>query len=183
MPDKPKETGGFSLGGYLRPAQVVNSSSDFVSPTMRLDNSIPPRMRIFLISLFASFLVLVVSLVIQWIVYDDWLRRTGPLRIVGTTIAAVITLCFMLRWQYSVHEQQREMIRRFELISHMNDRIRNALQVIECVAYVSRPEATEIVRQEVDAIDRVLRDVLSDPSTLAEDRFPKQPSKASGQSG
>lgn len=149
---------------------------------MQPKHSIPSRMRIFLISLFASFLVLVVSLVIQWLVYDDWLRHTGPLRIVGTAIAAVITLAFMLRWQYSIREQQRNMIRRFELISHMNDRIRNALQAIECVTYVAQPEATAVVRQEVNAIDKVLRDVLSEAGVFSLDPPQKDPMKASRQS-
>jgi hypothetical protein len=138
-------------------------------------------MRIFLISLFASFLVLVVSLVIQWLVYDDWLRHTGPLRIVGTVIAAIITLAFMLRWQYSIREQQRNMIRRFELISHMNDRIRNALQAIECVTYVAQPEATAVVKQEVNAIDKVLRDVLSEAGVVSLD-LPQKDPKASRKS-
>jgi hypothetical protein len=138
-------------------------------------------MRIFLISLFASFLVLVVSLVIQWLVYDDWLRHTGPLRIVGTAIAAMITLAFMLRWQYSIREQQRNMIRRFELISHMNDRIRNALQAIECVTYVAQPEATAVVKQEVNAIDKVLRDVLSEAGVVSLD-LPQKDPKASRKS-
>ena len=149
---------------------------------MRPEHPIPSRMRIFFISLFASFLVLVVSLVIQWLVYDDWLRHTGPLRIVGTAIAAMITLAFMLRWQYSIREQQRNMIRRFELISHMNDRIRNALQAIECVTYVAQPEATAVVRQEVNAIDKVLRDVLSEAGVVSLDLPQKEPMKASRKS-
>jgi type VI protein secretion system component VasK len=129
---------------------------------MRSSPPFSSRTRIFTISLLASFFVLVVSLVIQWLVYDDWLLETGPLRIVGTSIAALVTLVFMLRWQYRVREQQREMVRRFELISHMNDRIRNALQAIECVAYVSRLDETGIVKQEVEAIDKVLREVLTE---------------------
>ncbi len=140
------------------------------------------RLRIFLISLLASFLVLGVSLIIQWLVYDDWLRRTGPLRIVGTSIAAIVTLIFMLRWQYSIREQQREMIRRLELISHMNDRIRNALQAIECVTYVSHPEATEAVRQEVNSIDAVLREVLSETGVVSVHRAKADPMKASRKS-
>jgi hypothetical protein len=59
------------------------------------------------------------------------------------------------------------MIRRFETISQMNDRIRNALQAIECVTYVSHPNATDTVTQEVDAIDRVLREVLADAGGLS----------------
>jgi type VI protein secretion system component VasK len=134
---------------------------------MRSSSPFSSRTRIFTISLLASFFVLVVSLVIQWLVYDDWLLETGPLRIVGTSIAALVTLVFMLRWQYRVREQQREMVRRFKLISHMNDRIRNALQAIECVAYVSRLDETGIVRQEVEAIDKVLREVLTETGFAA----------------
>jgi hypothetical protein len=129
---------------------------------MRSNHPFSSRARIFTVSLLASFFVLVVSLMIQWLVYDDWLRETGPLHIVGTGIAALLTLVFMLRWQYRVREQQREMVRRFELISHMNDRIRNALQAIECVTYVSRLDETGLVRQEVEAIDKILREVLTE---------------------
>lgn len=136
-----------------------------------------------MISLLTSFFVLGVSLIIQWVVYDDWLRRTGPLRIVGTSIAALVTFGFMLRWQYSIRERQREMMRRFELISHMNDRIRNALQAIECVTYISYPHATDTVRQEVDAIDEVLRAVISDAGTSSSDRSPEKSIKASRKAG
>lgn len=166
----------------LQSGLAVAKSQPRKSMDMRPEHSVPSRVRIFLISLFASSLVLLVSLVIQWLVYDDWLRHTGPLRIVGTTIAAVVTLGFMLRWQYSIREQQREMIRRFELISHMNDRIRNALQAIECVAYITRPEATETVRHEVNAIDRVLRDVLSDAGMASSEISNQRPLKASRES-
>jgi hypothetical protein len=113
-------------------------------------------------SFVASSFVLMVSLLIQWIVYDDWMHETGPLRIVGTSIAAAITFAVVLRWQYSVRQKRREMLRRFEKILDMNDRIRNALQAIECVTYLSQPEATESVRQSVNAIDAVLSEVLED---------------------
>lgn len=149
---------------------------------MRTKSPIQSRLRIFSISLVASFLVLGVSLVIQWLVYDDWLRRTGPLRVVGTSIAAIVTLLFMLRWQFSIREQQRAMIRRFELISHMNDRIRNALQAIACVTYVSQPEATETVRKEVNAIDGVLREVLSETGVVSVDHKREETINASRKS-
>jgi hypothetical protein len=115
-----------------------------------------------LFSFLASCCVLAASLLIQWFVYDDWLHQTGPLRIVGTSIATVVTFGFVLRWQYAVREKQREMLRRFETILHMNDTIRNALQAIECVTYLSQPEATESVRQAAQDIDVVLREVLAD---------------------
>ncbi len=118
--------------------------------------------KMFLISCLASFLVLTASLLIQWIVYDDWLHRTGPLRIVGTSIAAAVTFGFVLRWQFALRKKQREMIRRFELIAHMNDRIRNALQAIQCVTYLSQPEETDSVQQAVEVIDGVLREIIAD---------------------
>ena len=114
----------------------------------------------FLFSFMASLLVLGTSLLIQWLIYDDWLHRTG-VRVVGTSIATLVTFIFVLRWQHMVHEKQLEMVRRLEMISYMNDRIRNALQAIECVTYLSQPEATAPVRQAVDSIDEVLRDVLA----------------------
>lgn len=134
---------------------------------MKSDRHIESSVKIFLLAIVISCCVLAGSLVLQWIIYDDWLHRSGPLRIVGTSIATVLTFVFMLRWQYAVREREREMIRRFETISQMNDRIRNALQAIECVTYVSHPNATDTVSQEVDAIDRVLREVLADAGGLS----------------
>ncbi len=110
----------------------------------------------------ASSFVLFVSLIIQWVVYDDWLRRTGPLHLVGTSIAALVTLIFAVRWQNSVNHREQELVRQFEIILQMNDRIRNALQAIECVTYLADPQATESVRQSVNNIDAVLREVLED---------------------
>jgi hypothetical protein len=120
------------------------------------------RAKIVLVSAGAAVVVLIASLLTQWLIYDDWLHRTGPLRIVGTCIATAVTFVFALRWQYAIRERQLEMVRRMEMILRMNDRIRNALQAIECLTYVAQPEATESVRQSVDVIDSVLREVLAD---------------------
>lgn len=127
---------------------------------MRSHRLVSSPLRMVLFSFLASFCVLAASLLIQWLVYEDWLHRTGPLRIVGTSIATVVTFAFVLRWQYAVRRNQREMLRRFEMILRMNDRIRNSLQAIACVTYLSQPEATESVRQAAQEIDVVLRDVL-----------------------
>ena len=112
----------------------------------------------------ASSFVLFVSLAIQWLVYDDWLHRTGPLRIVGTVLATLVTFLFVLRRQYALYQRQNEMVRRFQMVLEMNDRIRNALQTIECVTYLSDPHATDSVRGAVDDIDAVLRGVLEEVS-------------------
>jgi hypothetical protein len=84
------------------------------------------------------------------------------LRIVGTCIATVVTFVFAMRWQTAIRERQLEMVRRMEMILRMNDRIRNALQAIECLTYVAQPEATDSVRQSVNVIDSVLCEVLAE---------------------
>jgi hypothetical protein len=131
------------------------------------------RATIVLVSAGAAVAVLTASLLMQWLIYDDWLHRTGPLRIVGTCIATVVTFVFALRWQLAIRERQLEMVRRMEMILRMNDRIRNALQAIECLTYVAQPEATESVRQSVDVIDSVLREVLADSGQAQETVRPK----------
>lgn len=138
---------------------------------MQSKGLVSSTLKIFLFSLVASCCVLAASLLMQWLVYDDWLHQTGPLRIVGTSIATLITFVFVLRWQYAVREREREMVHRLERILHMNDRIRNALQAIECVTYLSEPQATEPVRQSVEVIDRVLREVLDDVGHGPASRF------------
>jgi hypothetical protein len=95
------------------------------------------------------------------------------LRIVGTCIATAVTFVFAMRWQTAIRERQLEMVRRREMILRMNDRIRNALQAIECLNYVAQPEATESVRQSVDVIDGVLREVLADSGQTHEPARPE----------
>jgi hypothetical protein len=90
-----------------------------------------------------------------------------------TCIAALVTFIFALRWQISIRERQLEMVRRLEMILRMNDRIRNALQAIECLTYVAQPEDTESVRQSVNVIDSVLREVLAESGHAQETGQPK----------
>jgi hypothetical protein len=129
---------------------------------MQSANPVTSKGKIVLFSMLAAVPVLAGSLLVQWLVYDDWLHQTGPLRIVGTCIAALVTFIFAMRWQIAVRERQLEMVRRLEMILRMNDRIRNALQAIECLTYVAQPEATDSVRQSVNVIDSVLREVLAE---------------------
>ncbi len=123
-------------------------------------------LRIILLSLLASLAVSVLSLLMQWVVYDDLLHRTGPLRITGSTLATILAFIFSYRWQLAARERRREMLRRFDTISQMNDKIRNALQAIECITYVSRPDATREIRHAVDRIEIALSEVLSASSSV-----------------
>lgn len=125
---------------------------------------IASHLRILVFSFAVSFSVLATSLLIQWFVYYNWLHQTGPLRITGTFLATILTFAFVLRSQLTVRDRQLRMLLRFEMVAHMNDRVRNALQTIECVTYLSGPEATQPVREAVQVIDEVLQDVLEDVS-------------------
>jgi hypothetical protein len=117
---------------------------------------------ILLFSFVASFFVLASTLLLQWLVYDDWLHQTGPLHMVGGAVAAVLTFLFIFWWQSAIRERQAEMMRRFQTIAEMNDRIRNALQVIACTTFASNPDATEHIRQAVVIIDGALRGLVTD---------------------
>ncbi len=134
------------------------------------DFPVPSNLKIVVLSFTASFSVLASSLLIQWFVYYDWLHRTGPVRIIGTSLATILTFAFVFRWQIAVRDRQLRMLLRFATIARMNDRVRNALQTIECVTYLSHPESTEPVRDAVEVIDGVLQEVLEDVARFEDSR-------------
>lgn len=139
---------------------VASSASEMVKKTSSLQGG--SGLRVILFSIFASSLVLISSLVLQWLVYDDWLHRTGPLRIVGTAIAAALTFVFVFGWLRAEARQRAQMINRFETIEEMNDRIRNALQVIECTTFGTNPGTAAHVREAVERIDNALRGMVAE---------------------
>ncbi|MGE5061495.1 MAG: hypothetical protein ACM3N3_19795 [Betaproteobacteria bacterium] len=128
---------------------------------------LPSTTRIVLLSLFISLCVLAFALLAQWLVYHDWFHQSGPIRIVGTLLASILTFLFALRWLYAVRQGQLDMLRRFETIAQMTDRIRNAMQAIELVTFVSQPDAMGSVRDAVQVIDAVLREALEQTRSSA----------------
>lgn len=114
--------------------------------------------------------VFFIAICLQWLVYDDWLHKSGPLRIVGSAVAFFLTFVFVFRWQLAARTRKIETLHRFETIRWMNDRIRNSLQAIECLVYASNPHVTDPVKEAVDTIEKVLDEVLSTarPETSAE---------------
>ncbi len=115
---------------------------------------------ILIFSFVTAIAVFTSAILLQWLIYNDWLHSTAPLRFSGSVLAGALTFAFVVRWESAARERRIEMLRRFEKIAEMNDRIRNALQVIECVTYASNPEATAPVRDAVDIIEGVLHEVL-----------------------
>jgi ABC-type multidrug transport system fused ATPase/permease subunit len=126
-----------------------------------LEQQILPRSALLAYSIGSAVTVLVGALAVQWVVYDDWLHRSG-LRISGSLLAAALTYLFTFRWLSLRRDRKREMLRRFETIARMNDRIRNALQAIELATYATNPESVLPVKSAVDSIETVLEEVLQD---------------------
>jgi hypothetical protein len=126
-----------------------------------LSHQISSNASILLFSFMSGFAVFAVALLLQWFVYDEWLHKSG-LRLVGSLLAGVLMFVSAFGWRCTVRERQIEMLRRFETIAKMNDRIRNALQVIECATYATNAQATEPVRNAVDVIEGVLQEVLAE---------------------
>lgn len=137
-----------------------------------LSRQIPSDRSIWLIAFLSGLAVFAIAIFLQWLIYDDWMHRNGSLRFVGSVLAFVLTSVFVFRWRSSVRQRKLEILRRFERIRWMNDRIRNSLQAIECLIYSSNPHATDPARSAVDAIEAVLQEVFVEsrhglPITLA----------------
>jgi len=129
-----------------------------------------------LVSIATGLCVLAISVMLQWLIYDDWMHRTGPLQIVGSLLAAALASFVVLRWQIGIRRRREEMLRRFRSIERMNDRIRNSLQTIDLLAFVNS-RATEQVRSAVDSIAAVLHEVLEEHHPQVPPA-PKRPSES-----
>lgn len=116
---------------------------------------------IWLVALASGLCVLGVAIFLQWLVYNDWMHLHAPQRWVGSLLAAGLAAFAVMRWQFGLRRRRLEMLRRFETIRWMNDRIRNALQKIELLAFANS-HATEAVSAAVDAIEDVLKEVLAE---------------------
>lgn len=127
-----------------------------------LSRQVPSYASIWLISAFAAVSVFSIAILLQWLIYDDWMHANGPLRLVGSVVALVLTFLFTLRWQLAKRRQMMEVLRRFETIRWMNDRIRNSLQAIECLVFATHPHVTDPVRDAVDAIENALQELLNE---------------------
>jgi hypothetical protein len=144
---------------------------------------IPSALSVWVFAVACGLGVFFAAIALQWLIYDDWMHRGGPLRLVDGAIAFILTFVFAYRWELAARKRRLETLRRFETIRWMNDRIRNSLQAIECLVYASNPHAVDPVKEAVDAIEDVLHEVLSNAhpeasagvSDLQETRYLSQP--------
>jgi hypothetical protein len=140
----------------------------------RLESQIPSVAILCFSSIVSGLAIFMVAIGLQWFVYDDWLHNNGPLRLVGSALAAALTFGFVYHWQLGQREKKIENLRRFERIKWMNDRIRNSLQAIECVVYATNPHVTDPVKDAVDTIESVLQEVLVETDTVFSTRVTTQ---------
>jgi len=125
-----------------------------------LSSQIPSIASICFSSIVSGLFVLSVTIVLQWFIYDDWMHKNGPLRLVGSALSAALTFGFVYQWRLGQRKKRVENLRRFERIKWMNDRIRNSLQAIEFIVYAKNPHVTDPVKDAVDEIETVLQEVL-----------------------
>lgn len=125
-----------------------------------LNGHIASRSAILVLSCVAGLAIFGLAIFLR-VAYDGWMHRNGSLHVVGSVLTAVVVAYLVARKQLENRRRRLEMLHRFETIKWMNDRIRNALQAIECVTYAAAPEATEAVRSSVDSIETVLQEVLA----------------------
>ncbi len=144
-----------------------------------LSRQIASDIKIWLIAVLCAVIVFATAIFMQWLIYDDWLHDKGPVRVVGSLLAGGLTFAVVVRWQFAIRWRKVEMLRRFESIKWMTDRIRNSLQAIECITYAADPQATNSVRTAVDAIEEVLHEVLAEshpsPAAPVADRSRPEP--------
>ena len=122
---------------------------------------------IWLVSLASG--VCVFGIAIFRLIYDDWMHDHVSVHLVGSAVAAALAVFVVMRWQLALRRRREEMLRHFENIRWMNDRIRNSLQKIDLLAFANSSHATEAVGEAVDAIEDVLHEVLAETHPAAPD--------------
>jgi len=128
---------------------------------------------IWLVSLASAICVLGLVVALQWFIYDDWMHEHTPLQIFGSLVAAALTCFSVARWQFALRRRRLEMVKHFQTIEWMNDRIRNSLQSIDLLAF-AHSDAAEHVRTTVDAIAGVLKETLEENNRHASDQQEKR---------
>jgi hypothetical protein len=129
-------------------------------------SQIPSVAMICFSSIVSGLAIFLIAILLQWFIYDDWMHRNGPLRLVGSALASALTFWFVYQRQLGERERKIENLRRFERIHWINDRIRNSLQAIECVVYATNRHVTDPVRDAVNTIESVLQEVLVETDTV-----------------
>ncbi len=120
------------------------------------------RFRIWLSALFISIIVFAIALGIQWVIYDRYLHEAG-IRVVGSAIAAGVSVVLVVSLGILERNQRLREIRRLETIALLNHHIRNGLQAI--ISSSGATNSTDTIRASVERIEWALGEVLPDIQT------------------
>lgn len=92
---------------------------------------------------------------------DVWLQQHAHTRTIAIMTDALLGIAVGLVVLFYERRQQRNIIRKLEVIRLMNHHVRNSLQVISYAASVPQQEALESdVRNALERIEWALREVL-----------------------
>jgi hypothetical protein len=71
-----------------------------------------------------------------------------------------------------MRRRELEAMRRFQVIAEMNDKIRNALQKIECLSYAIAHESTDGIHEAIETIDIALRGMIDESMSATATSIP-----------
>src|SRR5581483_11022697 len=82
-------------------------------------------------------------------------------RLLAEGISSIVFGLVLLKWLESAYKRRQLAIAQMRRVLEVNDRIRNALEMISLSAYVTQnQEAIRVISEGVNRIEFVLRDVL-----------------------
>jgi hypothetical protein len=113
--------------------------------------------RVWISALLVGGGVFGIALGLQWMIYNRYLHERG-VRVVGSAIAATVSILLVLVLEISARNQRLREVRRLETIALLNHHIRNALQVIVSISGSSN--STDTIRTAVERIEWALGEVL-----------------------
>jgi len=139
--------------------QVHPQSAALPSIPAQAELRIPSLTEIWLRAIGSGVIVFSVSLLGQWLIYNQ-VRGEDGLRYFGAGIAGVVTIGLTYRLQIVSRERKVNLLRRLAVLAELNHHIRNSLQVLSYQTATTDPDTTERLRDAVERIEWVLNELL-----------------------
>ncbi|HEY3928794.1 MAG TPA: hypothetical protein VGL89_10485 [Candidatus Koribacter sp.] len=153
MPSPPEKPPGNASSTSANSVEWLLRDPGFVNlPQLKIRS----RSEILLLSAGVAVGVFLLALGVQWVIYDRFLHDDG-LRIVGSTIAALLAAILTERLESISRARSLQELRRLEMLAVINHHVRNALQAILCSDGYGESKA---IQAAVDRIEWALREVL-----------------------
>ena len=62
-----------------------------------LSRQVASKTSILLFSFVSGFIAFTAAILLQWLIYEDWLHINAPLRLTGSVLAGSLTFAFAMR--------------------------------------------------------------------------------------